>query len=87
MSEQIDYKSLVAQKNIIKHGSREQVIRWLQWNDKNGIYSDEESENEGLEPLSDYEARELMRGFVEGPVIPRPNPENIVNKIKRLFNL
>jgi len=45
---------------IISSGSREDIISWLVCNDPNGIYTDNDCKNEGMEPLSLEEARSLM---------------------------
>ena len=39
--------------------NREQLIAWLSWNDRNGIYTDEDSEREGFEPITLEEAKEI----------------------------
>lgn len=39
--------------------SRESLIEWLCWNDRNGVYSDKDSEAEGLEPLNKDEALQI----------------------------
>jgi hypothetical protein len=48
------------QQYLIKQGTREQIIEWLQWNDHNGCYSDAESAHEGLSPLTREQAVELI---------------------------
>lgn len=40
--------------------SRETLIKVLEWNDPNGIYNDEDSEAEGLSPISKKEAIEII---------------------------
>jgi len=57
--------SATRQEDILNNGTREQVIAWLAWNDANGIYTDEDSEAEGLEPLTLEQAREYMRNQME----------------------
>ena len=43
---------------------RETLIEVLEWNDPNGIYNDEESEDEGLSPITKKEAIEtIIRQF------------------------
>lgn len=37
---------------LLNKGNREQIIKWLSWNDKNGVYTDEDSIAEGYEPLT-----------------------------------
>ena len=39
---------------------RETLIKVLEWNDPNGIYNDEESEAEGLDPITKKEAIEII---------------------------
>jgi hypothetical protein len=49
---------------ILEHGNREDVIEWLVWNDRNGIYSDEACEMEGVDKLTLESAKELMKSFI-----------------------
>lgn len=44
----------------IKSLSREELIEWLAWNDRNGIYRDEDSKLEFGNILSKREAGEIM---------------------------
>ena len=53
------------QTDIIRNGTREQVIAWLAWNDSNGVYTDQDSIDEGLEPLTIEQARDIMRSQME----------------------
>lgn len=39
--------------------NRDQLIAWLRWNDPNGIYTDEDSEREGFDPITLDEAKEI----------------------------
>ncbi len=39
--------------------NREELIAWLCWNDRNGVYTDEASEREGFEPITLEEAKEI----------------------------
>lgn len=48
------------QERLIREGTREQIIAWLQWNDPNGIYSDRDSEIEEREKLTLEQARALI---------------------------
>jgi len=45
----------------LKTASREYLIRWLSWNDRHGVYTDEASKAEGLPPITLEEARDLVR--------------------------
>jgi hypothetical protein len=53
-------------KEDLKTMSREELIAWLQWNDRNGVYSDEDSELEGRDPVSREEALEIALRQIEG---------------------
>lgn len=44
---------------------REELIRWLQWNDHNGSFSDEDSEREGMDPITVEDAVDLIMNHVE----------------------
>jgi hypothetical protein len=46
---------------LLGNGTREQLIAWLVWNDRNGIYTDRDSEAEGYPPLTLETARAAMR--------------------------
>jgi hypothetical protein len=46
-----------ASKNI----TRQQLIRWLKWNDRNGVYTDEESKREFGKVMSKYEAMRIIK--------------------------
>lgn len=39
-----------------RDSSREEKLAWLQWNDKNGTYTDANSNMEGMPLLTDSEA-------------------------------
>lgn len=45
--------------------SRESLIEWLVWNDSNGCYTDEDSINEGYEPLTKEECIALFKPILE----------------------
>ena len=49
------------QLELLSSGTREDIIAWLVWNDRNGIYTDEHSVLEDYPPLTLESARELMR--------------------------
>ena len=50
---------------LLSSGSREDIIAWLVWNDRNGIYTDEDSVAEGYPPLTLDSARVLMRKVLD----------------------
>lgn len=54
---EMPHESLV---NLINSLSRDEIIDWLCWNDPNGIYDDELSQNELGNILTYKEGREIM---------------------------
>lgn len=50
--------------------SRTELIEWLAWNDRNGIFLDEDAISEGYPPLTEQEARMCVYA-----VIMRDEPE------------
>jgi hypothetical protein len=46
---------------IIKSMTRERLIKWLKWNDANGIYTDDESKREFGKVMSKNEAMRIMK--------------------------
>lgn len=44
--------------------SRESLLNWLSWNDRNGIFTDKQSEAEGMEPMTKEEAIETITRIV-----------------------
>jgi hypothetical protein len=54
------YHDVSVQLQILTEGKRQDVIRWLQWNDGNGIWTDDDCEAEDKPPLTLEEARSWM---------------------------
>ncbi len=54
-----------AQRAMLAAGSREEIIRWLEWNDSNGVWSDEDSAAEGWRSISLEDARAAMARALE----------------------
>lgn len=54
------------QSAILRDGSRDQIICWLEWNDRNGCYSDAECDSQGIPRLTIETARECMRAECAG---------------------
>lgn len=48
------------QQTILAGGTRDEIIQWLVWNDRNGTYSDDDSSMEGMLPLTLDAARMVM---------------------------
>jgi len=44
---------------------RERLISWLMWNDRNGSFSDEDTEREGMDPITVEDAVDLIMNHVE----------------------
>jgi len=43
------------------HTPREEIIEWLQWNDRNGVYNDEDSLREFGNTVSKEEGMEIIK--------------------------
>ena len=54
------------QLDILENGTRNDVINWLCWNDRNGCYRDDDAIAEGYDPLTLEEARDIMRRWIDG---------------------
>jgi hypothetical protein len=52
--------------NYLGKCTREQLIEWLTKNDPNGTYTDEQSQAEGLLPLSRADALKIALNQLEG---------------------
>lgn len=48
------------QQELLRKGTREQLIAWLRWNDPNGIYTGEDSLAEDRPVLTLHRAREIL---------------------------
>ena len=48
------------QQWLLRHGTRPDLIAWLVWNDPNGVWTDSDSESEGMLPLTLEDARNHM---------------------------
>lgn len=49
---------------FLKHTSREELIDWLQWNDPNGVYRDEDSLSEFGNILTKDEGVEIIKNQI-----------------------
>ena len=58
-------KFSTAKFSEIAEWSREEIISWLQWNDRHGEYSDEEAVLYGWDPLSKEEALDIVRNQLD----------------------
>jgi hypothetical protein len=55
------------QQAILAAGSREEIIRWLEWNDPNGVWTDEDSAAEGWKRMTFDDARAAMSRAITMP--------------------
>jgi hypothetical protein len=46
--------------DLLCNGTREDLIRWLAWNDPDGAYSDRDARAEGWDPLTLEQARQMV---------------------------
>lgn len=59
----------LAEENLdmfLKHTPREEIIDWLQWNDPNGVFSDNASMAEFGNVLSKEDGAEIMKQQISG---------------------
>lgn len=49
---------------VLDTWSRKSLLEWLAWNDRNGIFTDEQSKAEGMEPMTKNDAIELIKKIV-----------------------
>jgi hypothetical protein len=49
----------------LKTWKRESLLDWLAWNDRNGIFTDKQSEAEGMQPMTKKEALEVIKSILE----------------------
>ena len=61
----LEYHDPVFQQELLRSGTRKQLIAWLCWNDPNGIYTDRDSLAGDRPPLTLAEARQIMRDQIE----------------------
>jgi hypothetical protein len=66
----LSFESLIDTPNeilakFLKDASREEIIMWLSWNDRNGIYTDKESLKEFGIKMSKKEGIEIMKRQIE----------------------
>ncbi len=61
MKEPTIYHDRVFQMELISHGTGEQIIAWLAWNDPNGTYTDRDSEADEMKQMTLENARQAMR--------------------------
>lgn len=74
MKPPVEYHSTAFQWQLLRDGTRDQIIAWLCWNDPNGTYTDHDSAAEGCSALTRERAAEIMRSQInrdkEPSVIP-----------------
>jgi hypothetical protein len=73
MNGPVIYQDHAFQRELIRTGTREQIIDWLCWNDPNGAYKDSDCEIEGMNATTLDQARAIMRQQIDpiSTVIPR----------------
>jgi hypothetical protein len=59
-----DFGRPATQRDLLLNGTREAIIRWLVWNDPNGVWSDADSAAEGWVAMTLEQARASMRAAV-----------------------
>ncbi|MCE9555406.1 MAG: hypothetical protein K8T91_18810 [Planctomycetes bacterium] len=61
MKRPLKYQLIYFQWQLLRDGSRDEIIEWLCWNDPNGCYTDKDSSAEGYPPLTRERAQAIMR--------------------------
>lgn len=51
-------------QRLYDNGSREDILRFLQWNDPNGVYTDKASDDEGYDRLTYDDALLELEGVI-----------------------
>lgn len=60
-------------EEVLNECTREEALGFLQWNDPNGIYTDERSAGEDMTPMTECEAKvRVMRVFAENRPMTQP---------------
>lgn len=49
---------------LLATGSREDLLAYCQWNDRNGVWSDTDCAAEGIEPATVEELRSIIRAWL-----------------------
>lgn len=57
--------SKTAIRSALKQESRERILQALQWNDRNGCYTDRLAKAEGYRPMSKTQAIEYVVEFID----------------------
>ena len=63
----MNYRSTDDAHAIMCHGTREEMIDWCAWNDRNGVFRDEDCLADGLPVLDDRSAQLVMLQFLLPP--------------------
>lgn len=51
--------------DLLENGSREELINWLDMDDPNGVWTDADSEMEGMDPITLDEAKRYVKQAYE----------------------
>lgn len=55
-------------RSALRQISREKILQMLQWNDRNGCYTDKYAKMEGLEPITKRQAIEMVVETIDSSV-------------------
>lgn len=53
------------ERKLLNSNDREEILRWLSWNDRNGFYTDQQMDSEGWPRISLQDAKKLMREVID----------------------
>ena len=75
--------SKTAVREALSRHTREYLIDMLAWNDRNGVYTDRDSEIEGVKPLTKAEAIALIVQCVDDSIWREDDPRRQTNPGRR----
>ena len=75
--------SKTAVREALQKHSREYLIDMLAWNDRNGVFRDEDSEREGFKPITKAEAMDLIVKTIDEAVWRYDDPRRKTNPGRR----
>lgn len=75
--------SKTAIREALSRHSREYMIDMLSWNDRNGIFTDEDSIREGYKPMTKAQAVDLIVNIIDEAVWRYDDPRRKTNPGRR----
>ena len=51
---------------LLANGTRDDLLAYCQWNDRHGVWTDDDCAAEGIEPATIEELRDIIREWMRG---------------------